>query len=227
MRIKNFLLLFISAVLILQLTSCLEFERNIKINPDGSGSEKQRINIDRSFYDMMIMLVSSLDSGKTKGIRDSLYNHDDFVKKIRTDFENTPGVTLNNVEGVTNSDSSTSYFIDYNFNTIKMLGKMTSTNPEGLGEDASKTEVIWEDKGKEIYFRIKYIPKDENGQNNTGKDMAYMFEGKKMKINIEFPYEIKSCNAADYSGNTGHWVIGMKELSEDSSLLMLEAVLKK
>ncbi len=224
-NVKYFTALFIAAVMLMQLSSCIEIERNIKINSDGSGTESQKISIDRSFYDMMIMLVSSLDTAKGKSIRDSLYNHEDFVKKIRSDFENSKETELKRLEGMTNADSSTTYFIDYAFNKIEALGKMTNTNPDGLGGD-SKADIKWEDKGREVLFSLIYKPQD-SGDNSSGKEMSYMFEGKQMRVNIEFPYEILSTNAAKYSGKKAEWIIGMKNLAEDPSLLFLEARLKK
>ncbi|MCE1164307.1 MAG: hypothetical protein LWX07_02770 [Bacteroidetes bacterium] len=224
-NLKYFSMLFVSAVLLLQFSSCLEIERNIKINADGSGTESQRINIDRTFYDMMIMLVSSLDTSKGMNIRDSLYNHEDFLKKIRSDFENTQDSKLMRLDGITNSDSSTSYFIEYSFNRIEALGKMTNTNPDGLGGE-SRADIKWEDRGSEINFSLKYKPQDD-GDNSSGKEMGYMFEGKQMRVNIEFPYDIISTNASNHSGRNAKWVIDMKNLSEDPSLLFLEARLKK
>lgn len=224
-KAKYFTALIITAVLLFQLSSCIEIERNIKINADGSGTESQRVNIDRTFYDMMIMLVSSVDSVKGKSIRDSLYNHEDFVKKVRSDFENSKDTELKRLEGVTNADSSTSYFIEYAFNNIDALGKMTNTSPDGLGSE-SKADIKWVDSGKEIYFSLKY--KDKEGEDNSsGKDMSYMFEGKQMRITVEFPYDVISTNAGNYSGRKADWIISMKGLTEDPSLLFLEARLKK
>lgn len=229
---KNFriyiiiLLLFFSAIL---LSSCIDIKRNIKINADGSGNEKQEINVDKMFYQMIIGLTSAFDSTKSLSIRDSLYNHTDILEGAKANLENNKGLEVVSLNGVTNVDSSSTYYLDYNFDKIEKIGFTTSVNPEKIGQTPENTpELVWNDKGNKIIFTFKYIPStSDKDSNNLNQGMEFMFANKNMTFNIEFPFEIETTNALSYSGKTAKWILSLQELYSKKDIFLLEATLKK
>jgi hypothetical protein len=227
MKIKYYFLVVAAFILMIQLSSCVDIDRKIKINANGSGNEKQVLHVDKMFYDMLISLVNAMDSTKSSGLRDSLYNHEDMIGKVREDYANKTGIKLNRIEGVTNSDSSSSYYLDYDFDKVEYIGKSTNINPENIEKGGENTEVKWVDTGNEIKFTLKNTNPVGDNPDDSKKDAGFLFNGKKMKISIEFPYDIKSTNAMLKEGRTAEWLFDMSELSSNPSALYLEAVLKK
>jgi len=228
---KNYRIFFSILFLILSMTflsSCIDIKRNIKINADGSGNEKQEINVDKMFYQMIIGLTSAFDSTKTLGIRDSLYNHTDILEGARANLENNKGLEVISLNGVTNVDSSSTYYLDYNFDKVEKIGFTTSINPDKIGQTPENTpEILWNDKGNKIIFTFKYTPvtKDEDAE-NMNQGMEFMFANKNMTFDIEFPFEIETTNALSYSGKKAKWILPLQELYSKKNIL-LEATLKK
>ena len=223
--------LLILAISLISLSSCIDIDRKIKINTDGSGSETQTFNIDRTFYDLIFSMVNSMDSTKSKGVKDSLYNHEDMLGKIRENFSNQEGVELVDISGKTNADSSTTYMFTYNFTKIDKIGFATNVSPKELsGEEKSTSEVVWKDNGNKINFSLLYKPKDEGEDSNESNNQAFsfLFANKNINFEIEFPYEIETSNGKSFSGKTGTWVFPLSELMMNKdNKLYLEATLNK
>lgn len=211
------------------LSSCIDIKRNIKINADGSGNEKQEINVDKMFYQMIIGLTSAFDSTKALSIRDSLYNHTDILEGARANLENNKGLKVISLNGVTNSDSSSTYYLDYNFDKVEKIGFTTSINPDKIGQTPENTpEVVWNDKGNKIIFTFKYTPAtNDKDSDNMNQGLEYMFANKNMTFDIEFPFEIETTNALSYSGKTAKWVLSLQELYSQKDIFLMEATLKK
>lgn len=229
---KNFRMFFSILLLILSMTflsSCIDIKRNIKINADGSGNEKQEINVDKMFYQMIIGLTSAFDSTKALSIRDSLYNHTDILEGARANLENNKGLKVISLNGVTNSDSSSTYYLDYNFDKVEKIGFTTSINPDKIGQTPENTpEVVWNDKGNKIIFTFKYTPAtNDKDSDNMNQGLEYMFANKNMTFDIEFPFEIETTNALSYSGKTAKWVLSLQELYSQKDIFLMEATLKK
>jgi hypothetical protein len=232
MRKKLFYLpLLFIAVSLFTLSSCLDINRKIKVNPDGSGNEVQTFKIDKMFYDLIFGLVSGLDSSKAKNVKDSLYNHDDMLKTIRENLSKKEGIEIVSLTGVTNSDSSSTYTFDYNFNYIDKIGYATNISPKELsGEEKSKSQIVWKDNGNSIYFSLLYTPDSgkEPTESDNNRAFSYLFAGKNVSFEIEFPYEIESSNALNVSGKKCIWTFPISDMMlEKDKKLFLEATLKK
>jgi hypothetical protein len=223
--------LLILAISLISLSSCIDIDRKIKINADGSGSETQTFNIDRTFYDLIFSMVNGMDSTKSKGLKDSLYNHEDMLKQIRNNFSKQEGAELIDLTGVTNEDSSTTYKFTYTFTKVDKLGFATNISPKELsGEEKSTSEVLWKDNGNTVYFSLLYKPKDEgeNSNESNNQAFAFMFEKKNIKFEIEFPYDIEKSNGKNFNGRTGSWIFPLEEIMKGKdNKLFLEATLKK
>jgi hypothetical protein len=230
-KLFNILPLVIIALILFSLSSCIDIDRKIKINADGSGSETQTFNIDRTFYDLIFSMVSSMDSSKSKSIKDSLYNHEDMLGKIKENLSKQEGIEIVELSGTTNADSSTTYRFNYKFNSIEKIGYATNISPEELsGKESNKSEVIWKDNGDKINFSLLYKPNTEkdNSNEDNNKALAFLFANKNIKFEIEFPYNIEKSNGQSFNGNTGSWTFPLVELMKNKDQkLYLEATLFK
>ena len=216
---------------LLTLSSCVDIDRKIKINADGSGSETQTFNIDRTFYDLIFSMVNSMDSVKSKGIKDSLYNHEEMLGKIRENLSKQEGIEITELTGTTNADSSTTYKFNYRFNKIEKIGYATNISPKELsGEEQNKSEVTWKDNGDRINFTLLYKPNNEgeNSNDENNKAFAFLFANKNVKFEIEFPYNIESSNGQSFNGKTGNWTFPLVDLMNNKDKkIFLEVTLTK
>lgn len=227
----NILPIVLIAISLFTLCSCIDIDRKIKINADGSGSEAQTFNIDRTFYDLIFSMVNSVDSVKSRSIKDSLYNHDDMLGKIRENLSKQEGIEITELTGTTNTDSSTTYRFNYNFNSIEKIGYATNISPKELsGEEQNKSEVKWKDDGYKIQFSLLYRPNKENENSNdeNNRAFAFLFANKNIKFEIEFPYTIEKSNGQSFSGKTGNWTFPMVDLMNNKDQkIYLEVTLVK
>ena len=223
--------LAVIAVILFTLSSCIDIDRKIKINADGSGTETQTFNIDRTFYDLIFSMVSSMDSTKSKSIKDSLYNHEDMLGKIRQNLSKQEGIEITELIGTTNADSSATYRFSYLFNSIDKIGYATNISPKELsGEEKNKSEVVWKDSGDRVKFSLLYKPNTESESSNddNNKALAYLFANKYIKFDIEFPYNIEKSNGQSFDGKTGKWSFPLVELMNNKDQrIYLEVILVK
>ena len=232
MKNSRFYILTLIAILsMITLSSCLNIDRKIKINSNGTGTEVQTFDIDRRFYELLITMVQSLDSTKAKSVRDSLYNHETMLIPIRENLGSKEGIQLISLTGVTNEDSSVTYRFEYNFDDVSKLGYATNISAKEMsGEQQSKSEIIWKENENTINFSLLYKPdpgEDVNQEDNM-KAFSFLFANKNVNFEIEFPYAIESSNAINTSGTKGVWSFPVSELMLDKTKkLFLEAVLRK
>lgn len=232
MKISRFFVLtLIGIISMLTLSSCLNIDRKIKINRNGTGTEVQTFDIDRRFYELLTTMVQSLDSTKAKSVRDSLYNHETMLIPIRENLGSKEGIQLISLTGVTNEDSSVTYRFEYNFNEVSRIGYATNISAKEMsGEQQSKSEIVWKDNGNTINFSLLYKPDpgDDVNQEDNMKAFSFLFANKNVNFEIEFPYEIESSNAINTSGTKGVWSFPVSDLMLDKTKrLYLEAVLRK
>lgn len=230
-RIKLYIITAVAALSAFSLSSCIDIDRKIRINADGTGTEVQTFNIDRTFYELIYSMMQALDSTKAKSVKDSLYNHDDMVKSIKENLSNKEGIQVLSLTGTTNTDSSVTYRFEYNFNSVEKIGYATNISAKEMsGEKESKSQIVWKDEGNKIRFSLLYKPDpvDDAQSEENNKAFSFLFANKNVKFNIEFPYPIESSNAQKTEGIRGEWTFPVSELMLDKEKrLYLEAVLVK
>lgn len=225
---------FINAVLILalgvMLNSCINTERNIKINKDGSGTENQTLDLSKEFYDIMIAMASAFDSTKTDSIRDSLYSDPDFIRNAENKIGGKDGLTLNSVTAVTNPDSSRTFKLSYNFDKVEKIA--TAMNINNSDDDKkSKSDISYKESGDKVNFYYKYFSSVDTAlqkmSDQQKKEFSSLFEGKALIFNIDFPYDIESSNATGVNGRTATWRFPIDKFYLEKSEFELKAILKK
>lgn len=232
-RIHLFLLL-ISASLIF--SSCISFKREIVLNKDGSGKEKMTITFDKLFYEMISSMTSFMDPSRKEGFLDSLYNDEIFMSETRAKYDSIPGIKLIDFLTIKNPDSSNSFTIDYEFDSVYKIGSSSLTSVKAQQEEMSDATVLFDKSdNKNIIFRFNYQNKmyDSTMQNQSDtvsdqllQGMADMFEGGKIEVTVDFPYEVISSNSDSSAGNRLFWNSSLKETILNKEFLM-EAVMKE
>ena len=221
------ILLFLS----LNLTSCINITRNIKVNKDGSGSENMMLEFDKTFFDIMVSFATMGDSINANAIRDSLYDDEDFISGIKEKLVGIPGLTLENIYSVTNADSSKTIFASYAFDNVDKLGISISDDSDQLLSE--KIEVKYTDRGNDILFTYTEL---EDPENTNGEDSTYtaiidgieqLSQGKQAVYSFEFDYDVISSNATTQDGRKLTWIVPLDEKMRNREKLHLEAVLQK
>ncbi|MCB0722511.1 MAG: hypothetical protein KDC42_09405 [Ignavibacteriae bacterium] len=221
------ILLFLS----LNLTSCINITRNIKVNKDGSGSENMMLEFDKTFFDIMVSFATMGDSINANAIRDSLYDDEDFISGIKEKLVGIPGLTLENIYSVTNADSSKTIFASYAFDNVDKLGISISDDSDQLLSE--KIEVKYTDRGNDILFTYTELedPENTNGEDSTYTaiidGIAELFKGKQAVYSFEFDYDVVTSNATTQDGRKLTWIVPLDEKMRNREKLHLEAVLQK
>lgn len=226
-KIFTFLLAF--SIPLFFASGCIEVQRDIVINYDGSGSEVMTMNFDKLFFDLVIGLVEQFDTTGTKNIRDTLYNDDLFTLDTRNSVQDREGIKLININSVTNPDSSKSMFVSYEFDNVKRLANPVES--QALETSSYDYEIDWIEDDTQIQFRYVIIPKlktDENQNSNENKEiLEQALVNKFVVFNIDLPYTIISDNSDSSIGNKLTWKIPMSEMNNLEEKVTLEAVLAK
>ena len=221
------ILLFLS----LNLTSCINITRNIKVNKDGSGSENMMLEFDKTFFDIMVSFATMGDSINANAIRDSLYDDEDFISGIKEKLVGIPGLTLENIYSVTNADSSKTIFASYTFDNVDKLGISISDDSDQLLSE--KIEVKYTDRGNDVLFTYTELedPENTNGEDSTYTaiidGIAELFKGKQAVYSFEFDYDVVTSNATTQDGRKLTWIVPLDEKMRNREKLHLEAVLQK
>lgn len=229
---KKFYLLIPLTACALILSSCISINRNISINKDGSGTEIMTIKFDKMFYSMMASMSTLMDSSRRHGYLDSLYSDEVFMDKTKDNYDSTPGIKVNDIFSVKDPDSSNSFVIKYEFDSLIKIGSSLD-NIKTSGPAADQTTVTYYREGNNILFNYIYQENTPPGlQNNDSvnaemrKGMAELFKGGNFNFEIQFPYEVVSSNANSSEGGKLKWSYSISELMSMGQM-KLEAVLKE
>lgn len=235
--IKKYIsVVIIFAFLILTFSSCISFKRDIRLNKDGSGSESMKITFHKAFYEIMSSMTSFMDDSRREGYLDSLFNNDLILNETKSKFDSLSGINLTGYFSEKNPDSSNSFTIKYDFDSVYKIGSSSFSALKSGSEELPAAKVFFDNSDKSnIIFRYEYS-NDMKGFSDSGKadslseqmlrNMADMFEGGMLELTVTFPYEIISSNSDSSSGNTLYWKNSIKE-SMLNKKMILEAVMKE
>lgn len=226
------ILLFIS----FSLNSCISVYRSIVVNKDGSGKETMKLTFSKEFYSIMGSMASMMDSTRSQNYLDSLYSDQIFINKTKEKSDSVPGIKLVDIYSEMNPDSSNSFIIKYDFDSINCLGSSLGNLDEN--DEDSKTTVTWNRTGNQISFLYNYeqtnsegmpdneIPDNDSLASQMKLGMAEMFKDGGVHFEIEFPYTVISSNATSSDGNKLIWDIPLSDVFLNGKM-QLEAVMSE
>jgi len=228
---KKFFLLFVLISSSIIFSSCISINRNISVNKDGSGSEIMTIKFNKVFYEMMVSMSSLMDSTRRQGYLDSLYSDEIFVDKTKDKYDSTQGIKLIDIYSFKDPDSSNSFVIKYEFDSLIKIGSSLN-NISSSGDTEDKMIVIYNREGNDILFNYIYeeaTPQDAQTNDSLTaemrKSMSELFKGGNFTFEIQFPYEVISTNAQSSEGNKLKWDFPISDMMSTGKM-KLEAVLK-
>lgn len=210
------------------LCSCLSINRNIKINNDGSGTEVLSVTFDKMFYEMMASMTSFMDSTRRQGFLDSLYSDEIFIDRTKLKYDSMTGIQLINISSLKNSDSSNTFVIEYNYDSISKIASSLNrlnSNSNDTDSDSSTTTVTFTTQGQDVFFNYTYIQsKNDNLQSSDSLSeqmktgMAEIFSGDNINFEIEFPYTVVSSNASSVKGNKLFWNFTISDIITNNKM---------
>lgn len=211
------------------ISGCIEVQRDIVINYDGSGSEVMTMNFDKLFFDLVIGLVEQFDSTRSSNIRDTLYNDELFTLDTRKSIQERDGIKLLSLNSVTNPDSSKSIRVSYEFDNVKQLSEPVDS--KAYETSSYEYEIDWLEDESQIQFRYVITPKPKTDENQSSEANDALVEealnNKFIVFNIDLPYTIISDNSDFSNGNKLTWKIPMEKMYLQKEQVILEAVLAK
>lgn len=226
---KNKVLSLISIAIALILPSCIEYETEVTLNKDGSGTITEEMVLSAQALSMMQMTPQQ--EGKKGGNPLTKMKDEATLKEKAKSFGE--GVTFVKSEEIKRADGSTGVRVTYKFNDInkiKMnpgrgLGELSNMNLKGQDDGAAEAEETASFKYVDGTLTIS-LPQPENAANQEGEGeeapaatpndpnaqmMAGMLKGMKISAKLTIPDGIAETNATFTEGNT----ITMMELNMD------------
>ena len=182
MKIGKSLLILLCAALI---AGCINYEENISLNADGSGTVLMHYSVAQQLYAMMQMGDASAEQGKEDEMPFKFKE-----SEIRADLT-APGVTVEKVESKAEGDQQ-HFFVHVKF---KKITDLNQTKP------FQKMKFEWTESDKKVTFRhvLEGDKKQSDESNPMGDQMASAMMGNaKFKFQVTLPG--KALAAPDTNG---------------------------
>jgi len=151
-------LLSIFVILALTCSSCINIQRDIKINKDDSGTEKISMNMGKEYFDYLNSLIPE-KTGNFRFILDSLYKSDFLTDLVKKDYSEKEGVNFIDAKSELENDSSLTTIIEYKFDNVKYVDNSLQPIGSKSGTDSkkTKTEVFFKEEGSKVIFNYNFI----------------------------------------------------------------------
>ena len=164
---------------------CINYEENITLNSDGSGTMVMHYSIAQQLYAMMQMSQGTEQEGQKEDEMPFKFTD----KEIREDM-NAPGVTVEKVEQKAEGDQQ-HFYVHIKFNKLTDLNQ---TKP------FQKMKFEWDETGDNVTFRqVLESDKKQTEENPMGDQMASAMLGNaKFKFSVTLPS--KALPAPDTNG---------------------------
>ena len=208
-------------------SSCINIERDIKINKDGSGTEKISMNLGKEYFDYLYSLIPG-KTGNFRFVLDSLYKSDFLTDMVKKDYSEKEGVNFIDAKSELENDSSLTTIIEYKFDNVKYIDNSLKPIGDKSGTDSkkTKTEVFFKEEGSKVIFRYNFI-RNKNIDSTYNIDLSDYFKNDKITVNIEFPYDVITSNANYTDGRKLTWEIPINYFLEKNKKFSLKAEMKK
>lgn len=202
------------------LTGCFDVKREIKMYPNGGGTENVTITLDKDFFDKMQTLASVDNSGRWKHKLDTLMNNDLLENGVRADIQRTPGTSIKDLVVTNKDDGSKQITVQYTFDDpsvlIKIMKEVTYSFSNQLPVNFATMKFL--DENGNLTF--KYVTRKaersfDDAQANT--IFAGSFAGKSLSTTIDFPFEVTESNATSKAGNMLTWETSMETVMFDQA----------
>jgi hypothetical protein len=215
---KIFIKLFVLAASVSVLTGCFDVKREIKMYPNGGGTENVTVILDKDFFDKMQTLASVDNSGRWKRKLDTLMNNDLLQNGIRADIQRTPGTSLKDLTVTNKGDGSKEITFQYVFDDpgvlVKIIKEVTFSFSNQLPVNFSTIKFL--DENGNLTFKYVTRKADRSFTDSLALNIfSGSFAGKRLTQTIDFPFDVKESNASIASGNSLTWDASMESIMFD------------
>ena len=216
-----------SVIFSLTFLSCVNIQRDIKINKDGSGTERISMNLGKEYFDYLSSMIPE-KNGNFRYVLDSLYKSDFLKDLAKKDYTDKEGVNFIDAKSEVENDSSLTTIIEYKFDNVKYIDNSLQPIGSKSGTDSkrTKTVVFFKEEGSKVIFRYNFI-RNNNIDSTYNIDLSDYFKNDKITVNIEFPYDVITSNANYTDGRKLTWEIPVNYFLEKNKKFSLKAEMKK
>src|SRR5437868_9746141 len=208
----KFIILFASSA---ALIGCFDVKREIKMFPNGSGTENVTVTLDKDFLDKMHTLASVDNSGRWKRKLDTLMNNDLLENGVRADIQRTSGTSLKELVVTNKDDGSKQIKFQYSFDEpivlVKIIKEVTFSFSNQLPVNFASIK-FYDENGN---LTFKYVTRKAERSFDDSlalKIFEGSFAGKSVSTTIDFPFDITESNATSKSGNMLTWETSMQTI---------------
>lgn len=202
------------------LTGCFDIKRDIKMFPNGGGTENVIVTLDKDFFDKMQTLASVDNSGRWKRKLDTLMNNDLLQNGVRADIQRTPGTSIKELVVTTKDDGSKQISIQYSFDDpgvlVKIIKEATFSFSNQLPVSFASMKFL--DENGNLTF--KYVTRKAERSFSDSLAMSIFsssLASKSVSTTIDFPFEVTESNATTKSGNMLTWETSMQTILYDQA----------
>ncbi len=239
---KIYIRAFLFLLAALMLSSCIDMQRKIRLNTDGSGSEKLKISLNKNSIFAMQLALSKLDSDAVSNEEDikeiqEMFKDTMYLSEIRSSFSNfavRDSLKLISVKELSSTDSTKTFEIYYSFSNIKNLigDKLTMMPDDEMPEESAQRISPVEFSEKDNYCEFSY-KLGKNSESDTlqqydslkilsDKIVETVFGKSTMSFEIRTENKIISSNADSWKGKKALWNILMVDYIRKQRILNLK-----
>ncbi|MEO8513847.1 MAG: hypothetical protein ABI543_09825 [Ignavibacteria bacterium] len=218
---KIYIRAFLFLLSALVLSSCIDMQRKIRLNSDGSGSEKLTISINRNSLLAIQIVLSKINTNTdiiTNDIKEvlNMFNDTLYLAEIRAPLLK-PGVAdsikLISVKEISSTDSAKSVEIYYSFKSPKNLidDKLSLMYDAIIPDETKKKNFPVDFIAKEDYCEFSYIMGFRSDKDTMDLPTDTIDEvicgNRSISFEIRTENDIISSNADSWKGKKAFWKI--------------------
>ena len=239
---KIYIRAFLFLLAALTLSSCIDMQRKIRLNSDGSGSEKILITLNKNSILAMQFALSKLDVDSVSIDEDikeiqEMFKDTMYLAEIRKSFGNfavKDSLKLISVKEKSSTDSTKSFEIYYSFSSVKNLigDKLTMMPDDEIPVETEKKISPIDFIVKDNYFEFSY-KLGKNSEVDTLKQydslkilsdkiMETVFGKSTISFEVITENKIISSNADSWKGKNALWNILMIDYMRKQRILNIK-----
>lgn len=200
-----YLFLFIVAFLF---QGCFDVKREIKFYPNGSGTEKITVTLDRSLFNLFPSYVLADNTGRAKKLSGIINDDTQLYKWLTASMQRSAGTQVTNLLVTDKSDESKEIIIEYMFDEpgslLKVMKETTFDFSNQLNVSFSTLKFFLEDED----LTFKHVIRNANRSFDDSLALnifSGLIQSNIVYYSIEFPFEILTSNAQSQAEKVLNW----------------------
>jgi hypothetical protein len=200
------LILFLLTIVLI--SGCVDVKRDIKIYPNGTGTENVYVTLSPQFYEILKSYAEQDNSGNGKKYQNVLTDESQLIQTITADFQKASGTQMKDIKVTTLQDGSKEIHLEYIFDNPQVLFGIVKTISFPY---TNKLNVIWStikflDDNTKLNFKWIMRKADRSFSDSLGQALfSPVINSTRTYINLEMPFTVYTSNAHSQSENVLRW----------------------